>query len=374
MLKKAYNNIPFKLRFFLLHLLFWLLFLFIPMGDYIMGNTSFPIGFLIKTLVCMCIFYFNYFVLVPRFLLRNKQAYYILCVIAIVVLFTVIFSVVFAHLDIPPMFNHQRHLLWLKNAQQHLPPEAFQRNNMQAMPMGRPMHNAFRFFPNIVMITLHLSFSAMFKIYVEWNNSFKRQKEAETEKKISELNFLKAQLNPHFFFNSLNTIFSLAIQKSDQTSVAVLNLSDLMRYMLYETNKETVRLQEEILYIENYIELQKLRLTENNKVTFEVHGNPNGIIIAPLLFICFIENAFKHGVNPATKNEIFVKFTITHNEIHMLVVNDINKQPKRDESSGLGIENTVKRINLYFPESNILKTYIDNDKFYVDLTLKLNEA
>jgi len=367
MLKKAYNNLPFNLRFFLLHFLFWLLFLFLPVGDYIMGNTGFPVGFLIKTVVCMGVFYFNYFILVPRFLLRNKQAQYILCVLIIITVFTILFSVVFAHLDIPPMFSHQKHIFWIKGVPYKFP-------NHGQPPMGRPMHNAFRFFPNIVMLTLHLSFSAMFKIYVEWNDTFKRQKEAETEKKISELNFLKAQLNPHFFFNSLNTIFSLAIQKSDQTSVAVLNLSDLMRYMLYETNKEKVRLQEEILYIENYIELQKLRLTENNKVTFEVHGNPNGIIIPPLLFICFIENAFKHGVNPATKNEIFVKFTIAHNEIHMLVVNDITKQPKRDESSGLGIDNTVKRIDLYFPESNILKTYVDNDKFYVDLTLKLNEA
>jgi LytS/YehU family sensor histidine kinase len=211
-------------------------------------------------------------------------------------------------------------------------------------------------------------------MYIEWNSTFKRQKEAETEKKISELNFLKAQLNPHFFFNSLNTIFSLAIKKSDQTPVAVLNLSDLMRYMLYETDKDRVQLQEELLYIENYIELQKLRLSENNRIKFEVIGSPTGIFIPPLLFICFIENAFKHGVNPATENDILVKFTISHNEINMLVVNDINIQLKKDESNGLGIENTVKRINLYFPEKNTLKTYAGNDKFYVDLTLKLNEA
>ena len=240
-----------------------------------------------------------------------------------------------------------------------------------AAPMR--MHNTFRVFPNIIMLTLHISFSAMFKMYVEWNNTFKRQKEAETEKKISELNFLKAQLNPHFFFNSLNTIFSLAIQKSDKTSVAVLNLSDLMRYMLYETDKEQVRLQEELLYIENYIELQKLRLTGNNKIKFEVVGNPQGIAIPPLLFICFVENAFKHGVNPATRNEISIKFTISHTIVTMLVVNDINNQPKKEESSGLGIENTVKRINLYFPEKNILRTYAHKDKFYADLTLKLNE-
>ncbi|NDI99898.1 hypothetical protein GWA97_12480 [Flavobacterium sp. LaA7.5] len=244
---------------------------------------------------------------------------------------------------------------------------------MPGLPNPRRALFFMRFFPNILMIILHLAFSAMFKIYVEWNDSFKKQKEAETEKKISELNFLKAQLNPHFFFNSLNTIFSLAIKKSDKTSVAVLNLSDLMRYMLYETNKEVVLLSEELLYIENYIELQKLRLTENNKIKYEVTGNPNGITIPPLLFISFIENAFKHGISTATNSEIYIKFNISKKEINFFIVNDINKQPKSDEASGLGMENTLKRIALYFPESHTLKTYVEDNKFYVDLNLKLNE-
>ena len=352
MLKKAYNTIPFNVRFFLLHFLFWLLVLFLPMGDYIMGHTDFPTGFLIKTAFCIGIFYFNYFILVPKLLLKHKQLLYIICALAIIIGFTIIFAVFLKQWDGPMRFKGMK--------------------DMPKPPMAR-MHDNFRFFPNVIMLTLHLSFSAMFKIYVEWNNTFKRQKEAETEKKISELNFLKAQLNPHFFFNSLNTIFSLAIQKSDKTSVAVLNLSDLMRYMLYETDKEKVLLQEEILYIENYIELQKLRLTSNNKITFTVEGNPAGILIPPLLFICFVENSFKHGINPATDNEIIVKFTILHNELRMFVVNDINKQAKVDESSGLGIDNTVKRIELYYPGKNTLNTYIENDKFYVELTLKLSE-
>lgn len=379
MLKKAYNNLSPNPGFVLLHVFFWLLFLSIPVGDFIIGNTNFPIGFLIKTIVCMGVFYFNYFVLVPRFLLRNKPGIYIFWVLVIIIVFTIIFSVFFVKLDIPPMLNPNKGPLFWGGPVHNIPADSLhpaQGHEAQGMATGRHfrMHSSFRYFPNIIMLTLHISFSAMFKIYVEWNDTFKRQKEAETEKKISELNFLKAQLNPHFFFNSLNTIFSLAIKKSDQTPVAILNLSDLMRYMLYETDKNKVQLQEEILYIENYIELQKLRLTENNHIKFEVAGSPTGILIPPLLFICFIENAFKHGVNPATTNQIFVKFTISHNEINMLVVNDINIQLKKDEASGLGIENTVKRINLYFPEKNILKTYTENDKFFVDLTLKLNEA
>jgi Putative regulator of cell autolysis len=213
----------------------------------------------------------------------------------------------------------------------------------------------------------------MFKIFIEWNASYKRQKEAEMEKKNSELNFLKAQLNPHFFFNSLNTIFSLSIKKSEQTPVAILNLSELMRYMLYETNKDTVPLEEEILYIKNYIELQKLRLTENVNIIFEVDCDETSIFIPPLLFISFIENAFKHGIDPSKENEIIVKFKVQKNEIDFSVINDINRIKSNGDSFGLGIENTVKRINLYFPERNELETYADSGKFYVKLKLKLNE-
>lgn len=342
-------------RFFLLHFFFWLLFLFLPVANYFVGNRDSSADIFIKTIFSFGIFYLNYFILVPKLLLKRKLLLYFIIIAAILVVFTYIFSNYFDHFS---------------------PPKEMKEVIAKRLPrMKKPERGLFfmRFFPNVVMIILHLAFSAMFKIYVEWNDSFKKQKEAETEKKISELNFLKTQLNPHFFFNSLNTIFSLAIKKSDKTSVAVLNLSDLMRYMLYETNKEMVSLNEELLYIENYIELQKLRLTENNKIKYEVIGNSTGIMIPPLLFISFIENAFKHGISTATNSEIYIKFNISKKEINFFIVNDINKQPKNDEASGLGMENTLKRLSLYFPESHTLKTYVEDNKFYVDLNLKLDE-
>lgn len=346
MLEQTYNSLPFRLRFFMVHLVFWTLFLFLPVGDFMRMHDAVPLWFFIKHLFCIVVFYFNYFILVPRLLLKNKALIYAVAVIVLVA----VFSYIFSKFDMPPSFRP-------KDGFMQKPPE---------------MRNGMRIFPNVIIFSLHILLSTVIKMYIEWNASFKKQKETETEQKTSELNFLKAQLNPHFFFNSLNTIYSLSIKKSDTTPTAVLNLADLMRYMLYETNKEKVRLTDELSYIESYIELQKLRLTENNKVLYEVEGNPHGISIPPLLFICFIENAFKHGVTTSRGSEISIKFSISDNEIRMLAVNDINPQATKDDRSGLGIDNTLKRIKLYFPESYKLATYAENNKFYADLSIALN--
>lgn len=347
MLDKTYNGLPFRLRFFTIHLVFWALFLFLPVGDFMRMHDTVPISFFIKILFCIAIFYFNYFVVVPQLLLKNKPLLYALAIVVLIGTFSYIFS----KFEGPPPFRHN---------QQGIP--------KPPMQFKKGMH----VFPNIIMFSLHILLSSVLKMYVEWNASYKKQKETETEQKTSELNFLKAQLNPHFFFNSLNTIYSLSIKKSDTTPVAVLNLADLMRYMLYETNKEMVRLTDELSYIESYIELQKLRLTENNKVYYEVEGNPHGISLPPLLFICFIENAFKHGVTTSRGSEISIKFTITNNQVRMLAVNDINPQATKDDKSGLGIDNTLRRIKLYYPESYKLETFSKNNKFYADLAIDLN--
>lgn len=349
MLDKAYNNIPYRIRFYSVHILFWMMLLFFPIADFFKGRDVVSTSFFVKILCCIVVFYFNYIVLVPKLLLRKKPLLYA----GAVLLAVAVFSYLFSKYEGPPPF--------MKHDPQMQPPP------------GMKMKPRFHFIPNVFMFALHVLMSTVLRMYEEWNASFKKQKEVETEQKTSELNFLKAQLNPHFFFNSLNTIYSLSIKKSDTTPEAVLNLADLMRYMLYETNKELVRLTDELSYIESYIELQKLRLTDNNIVNYEVNGNPHGISVPPLLFICFIENAFKHGVTTSRNCEIDIKFNISNNEVQMLVVNDINLQASsKDGTPGLGIENTLKRIELYFAGSYKLDKYVANNKFYVDLLLTLN--
>ncbi len=331
-------------RTFIIHFFVWVLVLSFPVINTLTGEGTFKVW---RIVVPVSVFYFNYSYLVPRLLLRSKRLLYIGSIIILIITLSYILMLL-DPLDIPPLVLSQ------------LPPE-------------RPHSFMVKVFPYTAMIVLHLSISTLLRIYSRLNASLKQQAETEAQKKTIELNLLKAQLNPHFFFNSLNTIYSLSIKKSSKTPEAILNLADLMRYMLYETNKEMVRLEQDIFYIENYIELQKLRLTSNNKVTFKVTGNPQGIMIPPLLFISFVENAFKYGV--MTNGEISninIEFTIQDDSIKFNVINDVNTNAYfRVNDTGLGIKNAVERIDICFPEKNIFYTKLKNGKFIVELTLFL---
>jgi two-component system, LytTR family, sensor kinase len=341
MLSNIYHNE--KLRTFFVHFFIWLLIFSFPIVDAVTGYGNFKI---LRIVPPVCVFYLNYFYLVPQLLLKKKLAAYIIIILLLVGVSSLIMS-----LFEPP----------------HIPP--FER---KFAPPRREGFLHIRIFPFTVMIILHLSISTLLRIYSQLNISLKLQAETEAQKKIVELNLLKAQLNPHFFFNSLNTIYSLSIKKSAKTPEAVLNLADLMRYMLYETNKDVVRLEQDILYIENYIELQKLRLTPNNHVSVKVQGDIKGITLPPLLFISFIENAFKYGTNPSQKSSINIAFIINNGTLTFKVVNDVNPSAGLKLSgTGIGIKNAVERVNLYFPDRNIFSTAIENGKYTVELTLFL---
>ena len=232
-----------------------------------------------------------------------------------------------------------------------------------------------KIFPGILLFILMISVSSFLKIYEFWNENFKRQKEIETENRTSELNFLKSQLNPHFFFNSLNTIYSLSISKSEKTSEAILNLADLMRYMLGDKKNisihNKVKLIDEIDYINNYIELQKLRITPNNKIAFNCEGEIQNSLIYPLLFISFIENAFKFGVHPTDETTISITFKIVKNYLLFEVENNIHFQKNSYDSFGLGNENSIKRLNLYYPSNKLSIT--KESQYIVNLKIDLNE-
>lgn len=248
------------------------------------------------------------------------------------------------------------------------PNEGFQRD----MPEIKD-NPSFRLFPGIILFVLMTSVSSFLKIYEIWNENFKKKKEIENENRITELNFLKAQLNPHFFFNSLNTIYSLSISKSPKTSDAILNLSELMRYMLSDKKEkgieQKVKLTEEIDYISNYIELQKLRVTPNNQIDFSIEGTIETVEVFPLLFISFIENAFKFGVHPVNKSQIKISFKFHDNILEFSVNNPIQFQKNSYDSFGLGNQNSLRRLNLYYPQNELKMETIDN---YYNVYLKIN--
>ncbi|MGY8913627.1 MAG: sensor histidine kinase [Flavobacteriales bacterium] len=221
-----------------------------------------------------------------------------------------------------------------------------------------------------MLFCVPLVVSTALKIYTVWRKNEELRKITEKEKINAELQFLKTQLNPHFLFNSLNTIYSLAIRNSSDTAEAIMNISELMRYMLYEANKDKVPLAKEINYLKNYIHLQRLRLSDNAKVKIKISGEEQGKEIAPLLFIAFVENAFKYGTDFKGNTDIEINLAIKEQAIHLYVKNILGAYQSKEGSSGIGIENVRSRLNLLYPNAYDLE--IDNDEIYYTVHLHLN--
>jgi sensor histidine kinase YesM len=194
------------------------------------------------------------------------------------------------------------------------------------------------------------------------------------EKTETELRALKSQINPHFLFNSLNNIYSLALNGSKNSAKAILKLSELMRYMLYESNDERVALEQEIRFIDNYIELQRLRADQKSRIDYSRKGPGTGLSIAPLIFLPFIENAFKHGIKGDPSGG-FVKLDlgISTDSIELLVSNNKGNVDRieKDEFNGIGLNNVRRRLELIYPGRYDLQIEDLGEIFKVRLKLSL---
>jgi two-component sensor histidine kinase len=206
----------------------------------------------------------------------------------------------------------------------------------------------------------------------EWLKSEDTKKEMEHEKLNTELSLLKSQINPHFFFNTLNNIYSLAIIKSDETASSILKLSSIMRYVLTETEQKYVPLANEIEFLQNYINLQSVRLTDKVNLVFDVQGDIDGKQIAPLLFIPFVENAFKYGVSTVDSSEIIIRLSTTHNTVHFFVQNSIVKGAKQSTvNTGIGIVNVKRRLELLYPAKHSLTIDEKPNQYTANLEINL---
>jgi LytS/YehU family sensor histidine kinase len=217
---------------------------------------------------------------------------------------------------------------------------------------------------------LGLFFTAIFLSYLLRIN--KRIEKLKQEKLAAELSSLKSQINPHFLFNSLNSIYSLSIIKDPKASEAIINLSGLMRYVIKEANEHKIALKKELEYLTNYIELQKARLGNTAYINFETTGNTEGKEIAPLILITFIENAFKYGINPDIDGcSVDIKINIINSTLTLKVFN--NKVAIRNtvESTGIGIANTAERLKILYPNKHVTTIDDNKDSFFVTLSLEL---
>lgn len=225
---------------------------------------------------------------------------------------------------------------------------------------------------------LFLILSIVYRRIIDRIRFEKEQREKEAARLATELKFLRSQISPHFLFNVLTNFVSLARKKSDKLEPALHMLSDLMRYMLYDSSGEKVALQKEVGYLQSYIELQKLRFGDEVEISTHIDtGNDEaGIRIEPMLLIPFVENAFKHGVGMIPDPRIIVNLRVDKGILVFEVQNQFDRQQdtSKDESSGIGLNNVRMRLDLLYPGRYELEIRDENNLFHTILTLHLQDV
>lgn len=213
-----------------------------------------------------------------------------------------------------------------------------------------------------------------FFIQLEKNELEKTKLNTELKLKEAELKLLKAQIHPHFLFNTLNNLYGLTLEKSDEAPDLVLRLSKILDYILYRCDKKRVLLSEEINNLNNYIEIEKIRYSEKLKLDYVFQGNTANLKIAPLILLPFVENAFKHGVSNYTGIAcVDIKTSLVDKNLIFKITNSKNSLIKKEEnySKGIGLKNVKKRLDFMYPEKYILSINEDHENFSVNLTLQL---
>lgn len=216
-------------------------------------------------------------------------------------------------------------------------------------------------------------FVGMLRFAVDWFELEAKKKEMENEKLIAELNFLKAQINPHFLFNTLNNLYYLAYSKSENTTEVIAKLSQMMRYMIYDSNHPKVLLSKEIEYMQSYISLERMRLNNQIPIQFDIEGNVENVWITPLIFITFLENAFKHGVSN-NNPDAWVNISIQLDGKECIYTVKNSKPTVKNETgekSGIGLQNVKRRLALSYPEKHQLEIEDGMNVYRVQLNLML---
>jgi two-component system LytT family sensor kinase len=208
-------------------------------------------------------------------------------------------------------------------------------------------------------------------IFKRWYVDQQTTRELEKDKLEAELKFLKSQIHPHFLFNTLNNLYALTLKKSDKAPDVVLKLSEMLDYMLYQSNEREVFLNKEIDLLKAYLDLEKIRYGKRLRLSFEITGNADHKKIAPLLLLPFVENSFKHGASGDSENPfINIRLTITDPSLVLTVANSFGEQSKESFSEGIGLKNVQRRLDLLYKDNYSLKVS-KNDGIF-EVRLKLN--
>ncbi|MBB5285137.1 sensor histidine kinase YesM [Rhabdobacter roseus] len=342
----------------LTHVLIWsLLGIFLLLWQPLTWNVILPTQFWIKQAflfsLLVAIFYINALFGVPRLLLRNRIAWFVVLNLLSVLLV----SFLVQRLEV---FINMR--------------EYMERAYRAAREAGGVMKREdWLDYFSLMTALMVLGISTSLTAVQNWQKDMLLRQTLEREKINSELSFLKAQINPHFFFNTLNNIYALTVVDVEAARESLHNLSRMMRYVLYETQQEKVMLSHEIDFVQDYIKLMKLRLTEKVVVQFEAPTPLSDVPIAPMLLLPFIENAFKHGVSAVQASHIVIVVRQQGNLLQLEVRNTLfnDKKVTLDESNGIGLVNTRRRLDLLYPSRYTLEAGEKGSEYVVNLKLNV---
>lgn len=308
----------------------------------------------VNSLICsnilLIIFYYlNRWWFIPRLLANKKTFWYILSQVGYLALYMGILYIIFINAPETKKFIA----------------EQLQKNPKFKLSL--------RFFwpgpVTLFLLTFVLSSSS--KVIAQWFLAEENRMEITKQQLQTELSLLKSQVNPHFLFNTLNSIYSLSVTNSDKTSDAVMKLSRIMRYTLEESQNDEVPLQDEIDFAKSYIDLQQLRLTDKVHISFTTTGETENVIIAPLLFIPFIENAFKYGISTHHPSSIDIQLNVVNNVVTLTCVNDVVPAASKHEGTGTGILNAQRRLDLLYPGKHTLTIESNSQQYKVLLTINV---
>ena len=339
---------------FLIHFTAWGMVFGLPFLIFWKSNDSDILQKLVHNFVVILslvtVFYVNYFVLIEYFLFRQKVGKYIFYNFLLI-----IFIVTIVHFwkEPVPAMNPKF---------KEPPPTLLPREVLSIIVDSFSM-----------MLTIGLSMAV--KMTGKWYKTEAERQEEKKERTEAELKNLRQQLNPHFLFNTLNNIYALIAISPDKAQESMLELSKLLRYVLYENNGNFVSLEHELNFIHNYVELMRIRLNSDVDMKINIDVTEKNKVVAPLLFITLIENAFKHGISPTQSS--FIDINIHQNKEKQLNCTIRNSYFPKDDSdqsgSGIGLENLRRRLEILYPHKHILRTEKEGDIFVAELIIPLNQ-
>ncbi|WEK71122.1 MAG: histidine kinase [Candidatus Chryseobacterium colombiense] len=330
-----------------IHVLIWLFLFFLPVA-FSLGFDGDWLGlfkhFWLQLILLAAIFYLNYLIFV-NWLYTDKKLRFVLVNLAVIIVF-----IIFKH-EIFDWIGVQR---------------------LRSSGRGRRPPEGFIYFTDFLIYMIPVAFSIAISFGQKMKHAEEIKREADNIKLKSELQHLKYQLQPHFFFNALNNIYSLIDFAPEKAKHSIHSLSKLMRHLLYKTDVEKIKLFDEIDFLNKYIELMTLRLNDNTKVFISFPKIIPNLEIAPLLFISIVENAFKHGVSATQHSDICFKMEIVDDEIHFTASNSNFPKTEMDKSgSGIGVENLKKRLSLLYPGKYEFHSHLNNGMYIAEMKLKI---